>query len=185
MEINIIALLDKYVEYAIIISVSINILVSILGVIPSFFITAANIIFFGFWQGITVSFFGETLGAIITFILYRKGFKNISNKKIDKYPKAKKVIYLKGRKAFLSIFSMRLMPFIPSGIITMLGAIGEISLLSFSISSSIGKIPALLIEGFSVYNIITFTWIGKLILFIFGIVILFLIYYSTISSKDA
>jgi uncharacterized membrane protein YdjX (TVP38/TMEM64 family) len=60
---------------AIFVSIIINIIISILGVVSSFFITAANIGFFGFGNGLLISITGEAIGAIISFYLYRKGLK--------------------------------------------------------------------------------------------------------------
>ena len=68
-------LLQQYPQLAIIISIGISLLIAIIGVVPSFFITSANILFFGFWNGTLISFIGESIGAAIAFILYRKGFK--------------------------------------------------------------------------------------------------------------
>ena len=173
MDVNIINLFQEYKEYALIISILINIVIALLGVVPSYFLTLANLIFFGFWQGVMISFLGEALGAVITFILYRKGFKKIADIKLDKYPKIKNLIYLEGRKAFAAIFSLRLIPFIPSGLVTLGAAIGKVNLFTFSLSSSIGKIPALLLEGYTVYQIIDASWQGILVLLLLGLALLY------------
>jgi len=170
----ILSLFDNNLELAFLISLSLSIIIAIAGVIPSFFVTAANLLFFGLYQGIVISFFGEALGAIIAFILYRKGLKEYSIKTFNNYPVVRKLLLLDGRSAFLSVLSLRLIPFVPSGIITFGAAIGKIPLGLFAISSSIGKLPALILEGYSVYQIITFSLLGKIILSILAI--LFIIY---------
>ncbi|MGO4886546.1 TVP38/TMEM64 family protein [Anaerobacillus sp. MEB173] len=165
---------EDYKRYAIFISIFINIVVAIFGIIPSFFITAANLIFFGFWYGTLLSFVGEALGAIIAFYLYRKGFKRFTVPIVEKYPITQKLLCVQGRNAFYLILSLRLLPFIPSGIVTLLSAMGKVSLLVFAIASTIGKIPALLIEAYSVYQVTQWTWTGKLILILFGLYLLYL-----------
>lgn len=174
MELDLIALFNNYREYAIFISIILNIIIAVLGVIPSFFVTGANIIFFGFWEGILISLIGETFGAIIAFTLYRKGFKRIVTDSITKYPKLVSLTELEGKKAFLAVLSLRLMPFMPSGLITFAAAVGKISVLVFTAASSLGKIPALFIEGFSVYQFISISWEGKLLLVIIALIILWL-----------
>lgn len=174
MELDLIALFNNYREYAIFISIILNIVIAVLGVIPSFFVTGANIIFFGFWEGILISLIGETFGAIIAFTLYRKGFKRIVADSITKYPKLVSLTELEGKKAFLAVLSLRLMPFMPSGLITFAAAVGKISVLVFTAASSLGKIPALFIEGFSVYQFISISWEGKLLLVIIALIILWL-----------
>ena len=155
------------------ISICASILIALLGVVPSVFITAANILFFGFWNGLFISFLGEAIGAGIAFILYRKGFKKRVEKNLDKYPQIKKLINAPDKEAFYLIFSMRLMPFVPSGLITFAAAVGKVSLLNFIIASSIGKIPALLIEGYSVYEITQFGWQGKIILAVIAVALVY------------
>jgi uncharacterized membrane protein YdjX (TVP38/TMEM64 family) len=163
MEEKILYFFNEYENYAILISILINTIVTILGVIPSFFITGANLVFFGFWTGTWVSFVGEALGSIIAFYLYRKGFKTMSQKHLQRYPKIKKLINIKGKDAFNMIFLLRLLP-VPSGLITLAGAIGRISFVLFAIASTVGKFPALLLESYAVYQVTQFEWQGKLIL---------------------
>jgi uncharacterized membrane protein YdjX (TVP38/TMEM64 family) len=101
---------QTYEQYAILISITVSIVVAILGVIPTFFVTAANLLFFGVWKGALISFAGEALGAIVEFYLYRKGIRNMSQRKLDAYPRAKKVINTDGWDAFVLILALRLMP---------------------------------------------------------------------------
>ena len=72
------------------------------------------------------------------------------------------------------IVSLRLIPFIPSGIITFAAAMGKVSMLIFLIASSLGKLPALLIEAYAVYNVTKFNWQGKAILLLAGCYFLYL-----------
>lgn len=165
--------LVNYKEIAVVVSLLLSILISIFGVIPSVFITAANLLVFGFWKGTLISFLGETLGAIVSFFIYRKGFKRYVGKKLDKYPLASKLLGTKGKDAFFLILSLRLLPFVPSGLVTFASAVGKVSLIVFLFASSIGKIPALLIEAYSVKQVTNWTANGKLILSILAIVGLF------------
>ena len=161
---NLLQLFKEYQHLAVLISICISIIIAIAGVVPSIFVTAANILFFGFWYGTLMSFLGEAIGAGIAFLLYRWGFKKTIEKGIDKYPRVKKLINADGKEAFFLIFSLRLIPFVPSGLITFAGAVGKVSFLIFFLASSLGKIPALLIEGYSVYQVTQFNWQGKIIL---------------------
>ncbi|MEO5890336.1 MAG: VTT domain-containing protein, partial [Ferruginibacter sp.] len=160
---------------AVIISLCISVLIAILGVVPSVFVTAANILFFGFWNGTLISFLGESIGAGIAFILYRKGFKKTITKGLDKYPRINKLINAGNKEAFYLVFSLRLIPFVPSGLITFAAAIGKVSLPVFFVASSLGKLPALLMEAWSVYEVTEFGWIGKIIL---AVIALGLIYWA-------
>jgi uncharacterized membrane protein YdjX (TVP38/TMEM64 family) len=155
--------------------------IAVLGLVPSVFITAANILFFGFWEGTLISFLSEALGAIVAFFLYRKGFKKTAHEKLKKFPRLERLIDSEGRTAFLLIISLRLIPFVPSGLVTFAAAIGKVSAITFLLASSIGKAPALLIEAYSVYQVTEFGWQGKLILIITSVLIL---YYGIRSTKN-
>jgi uncharacterized membrane protein YdjX (TVP38/TMEM64 family) len=170
---TVLQLFEQYPQAAIIISLLLSIVVAVLGLVPSFFITAANILFFGFWQGTAISFAGEALGAAVSFLLYRKGFRKTSQKGLERFPKAQQLVNAEGKQAFWLVLSLRLFPFVPSGLITFAAAIGKISFWNFLIASSLGKIPALLIEAYSVYQVTKFGWQGKAILALVGIALIY------------
>ncbi|XWN52333.1 VTT domain-containing protein [Anoxybacillus flavithermus] len=184
MEQQIIALFRTYEPFAFFISIAINIVISILGVVPSVFLTAANLAVFGFWKGTFLSFVGEAVGAIVSFLLYRKGFRKLSETKWLSYPKVKRLLAAEGKEAFLLVVSLRLLPFVPSGIVTFVAAIGRMSLLLFAAASSLGKLPALLLEAYSVYQVMNWTWQGKVILTLLS-VFLFIFTWKKITRKKA
>jgi uncharacterized membrane protein YdjX (TVP38/TMEM64 family) len=156
-------------------SLLISILIAVLGVVPSVFITAANILFFGFWKGTMVSIAGEAIGAFVAFYLYRKGFRHKAGKGLEKYPKIQSLITAEGNRAFYLIFSLRLIPFVPSGLVTLAAAIGKVSPIVFLMASTLGKIPALLLEAWSVNEVTEFSWQGKLVLLLVGLYLVYLV----------
>lgn len=180
------ALLSFFRDYpnlAIISSLAISVLIAVLGVLPSFFITAANILFFGFWEGVLISFLGEALGAVVAFFLYRKGFKKGASAQISKYKTAEALVNAENKKAFWLVLSLRLIPFVPSGLVTFAAAIGQVSALTFLVASSLGKLPALLLEGYAVYQVTEFGWQGKIILTIAALFLLYFVVRQIIGKK--
>ncbi|WP_374722183.1 TVP38/TMEM64 family protein [Peribacillus tepidiphilus] len=176
MEQAVLKIFEESGWFALWFSIGLSILISIAGIVPSVFVTAANITYFGFTKGLIISIAGEALGAIISFYLYRKGLK-----RVNFHSKNKTVVRLqsaKGVEAFLLIIALRIFPFIPSGIVTFAGAGSKMGIINFSIASTIGKIPALLIEAYSVKQVLSWDWQGKLILAISAIVILIVIFFK-------
>jgi len=181
------ALLNFFQDYpnlALVSSLVISILIAVLGVLPSFFITAANILFFGFWPGIAISFAGEAAGAVVAFYLYRKGFKKGAAQKIGKYKTVAALINAENGKAFWLILSLRLVPFVPSGLVTFAAAIGRVTTIIFLIASSIGKLPALLLEGYAVYEVTKFGWQGKVILTVTALIILIIVIQQITKNRN-
>lgn len=169
-------LLENSGLFAVCLSIIINVIISILGVIPSFFITAANINFFGFGNGFLISIIGEAFGAIISFFLYRMGIRKVKTKTTINNKYLKNLEGTEGLEAFMLIIALRIFPFIPSGLVTLISAGSKVGILNFSIASTLGKIPALLIEAYSVQQILKWSWQGKVILGITSIILLAIFY---------
>jgi uncharacterized membrane protein YdjX (TVP38/TMEM64 family) len=172
---QVLTLFREHEQAAILISLLVSIVVAVLGLVPSFFITAANILFFGFWEGTALSLAGEAVGAAVAFFLYRKGFRKASLGALGKFPKVRRLVEMEGREAFMMIMSLRLLPFIPSGLVTFAAAVGNVSAGIFLIASTVGKIPALLIEAYSVAQVAEFGWQGKAILFLAACYLIWLV----------
>ncbi|HEY9576144.1 MAG TPA: VTT domain-containing protein [Pseudobacillus sp.] len=136
-------------------SVSLSIAIAISGVLPSAFITGANIAVFGFEWGLIASIIGEAAGAVVSFILYRRGLKKLSKQFNNKF--LKKLKGTGGMEAVLLVILLRIVPFVPSGAVTLTAALSRMGLLSFSLASTIGKIPSLFIEAYSVKRIFELT----------------------------
>lgn len=136
---------QAYPEWAVLISLLVSTVVAILGLVPSYFVTAANIGFFGPWLGGFLSWFGEAFGAAVAFVLYRKGWTSVQTR-LTLPQKIKALATLNGWNAMRMVFLLRLMPLMPSGLVTLAAATSQISFVGFVMSSSLGKIPALVLE---------------------------------------
>lgn len=176
---------QQHPDLALAASLFISVIIAVLGLVPSFFVTAANLLFFGFWPGIFVSFGGEALGAVVAFYLYRKGFKKRTTHQLERHKRIKRLLEAEGGQAFWLIFSLRLIPFVPSGVVTFAAAVGRVSVLTFLFSSSLGKLPALLLEGYAVYQVTEFTWQGKAILTLAAFALLFYVLRQIYSGRKA
>lgn len=170
----VIDLFQQYREAAVLVSILLNIAISILGVVPSVFLTAANIVVFGPVGGTAISALGEAAGAAVSFFLYRKGFRRWVSTKLSDTRWTETVLTAKGKDAFLLIIGLRVLPFVPSGLVTFAAAIGSVGAITFIAASTIGKIPALLIEAYSVYQVTEWTVQGKLILIVFSFIVIYL-----------
>lgn len=149
-EIWLTGLLTSYRGLAIPVSLLIEVVIAVLGVIPSFFITAANVAVFGIWWGTVLSIAGESLGAVVAFLLYRKGLDRLAGGKGGFAASLEKRMTQLSEapegRAFLLVLAFRLLPYMPSGAVTLGAAGGRMRAWSFTLSSTLGKIPALAVE---------------------------------------
>lgn len=139
---------------AIPISFLISICIALVGVLPSVFITGANILFFGPVNGFAISLLGETIGAYITFIIYRLGVKKRAEKFSVKHKLVSRIINSEGKKAGLLICQGRIIPFIPSGFITLAAAISNVNAIIFMVATLVGKAPSIALEALVSHDII-------------------------------
>ncbi|WP_079507240.1 TVP38/TMEM64 family protein [Mesobacillus jeotgali] len=170
---------------AMLISLSVSITISVLGIIPSAFVTAANILYFGFGGGLVLSIAGEAAGAIISFFLYRKGIRKLGQK-INNHKPTKVLERLKrtaGPEAFVLVILLRLFPFAPSGLVTLAASYSKMGAPAFMVSSTIGKIPALLIEAYSVKTLLGWKTEYQLAMAIFAIAAGVCYYYWTTKKR--
>ncbi|MFS0646109.1 TVP38/TMEM64 family protein [Siminovitchia sp. 179-K 8D1 HS] len=154
---------------ATVISIILNIFVAVSGIFPSAPITAGNIIFFGFKIGVLMSIIGEAAGAIVSFLLYRKGLSKLLIHDKVKNRLLIRLKYTHGVEAVFLVLVLRVLPFIPSGAVTLAAAFSQMRLFSFSIASTLGKIPSLFIEAYSVDRVLKLTveWQIGIVLFLF------------------
>lgn len=122
-----------------------NIALGALGFIPSLLITPINLDRFGLVGGSVLSVSGEILGALFGFWLYRYGAKHIPlawrRHRWFQFFQHQQVTTV-----FWSVLVLRLVPFVPSGVVTAGAAVTKISTPSFFIASSLGKLPAVALE---------------------------------------
>ncbi|MGI1805683.1 TVP38/TMEM64 family protein [Exiguobacterium sp. TDN 0502] len=154
MEQHVIQTFELFGPFAPFISVLVGVVVSVLGVLPSTFVTAANLVYFGLWMGTLLSFIGEVLGAGCAFLLYRRGLRYALRRPLPvRFVRLQQKLQAqKGRKAFLTILLLRLLPFVPSGIVNIVSAASGVSVLLFLTASTLGKIPAMLLEVLAVHQ---------------------------------
>ena len=93
---------------------------------------------------------------------------------MEKYKAAEALLNADNKKAFWIIFSLRLIPVLPSGIVTFTSAMGRASLLTFIVAGALGKLPSLLLEGYAAMQVTEFSWQGKLIATLIGLAFLYL-----------
>lgn len=130
-----------------------NLGIGAIGFVPSFFITAININSLGLILGSILTFIGEIFGALIGFHLYRWGFSKIRpawiNHSIFKTIKSSPPTYV-----FTLIILFRMLPFVPSGLVTAGASLTSFNGWRFMVASSIGKIPAVILEVAAVFGVL-------------------------------
>jgi uncharacterized membrane protein YdjX (TVP38/TMEM64 family) len=175
---------EEYPNIAILSAFVFSVVIAFIGLIPSFVITAANIHFFGFWEGIVITFLGEAIGVLLAFMLYRKGFKKGVMHRLEKHPRAKALLEASPKDAFWLIFSLRLVPLVPAGLVTFTAAMGRISAIGFVAAGMMGKLPSLFLEAFAVLKVMHIHRRERIIVLVTAaVILLFFVVRHIIRSK--
>lgn len=132
--------------YAWLVSFIIITFINISAVLPNIFMLAATGIIFGVVEGTIISWAAESLGVIISFALMRYFFRDYAHQVIVHSNALKKVEDFSGNNGFKIMLVARSIPFVPSGIITALGAVSGIKLKDYVGATLIGKLPSAWIE---------------------------------------
>lgn len=135
--------LSSFGIWAAAVSFFIDVMINILGFLPSIFISAANGLVFGLFWGIIISWIGETVGVLISFWLMRTLFMGMAVKMIEKSARLAKIEKYSSWKAMAVA---RAIPYAPNGLITALAAFSGISYRDYIIGSLIGKLPSVAVE---------------------------------------
>lgn len=170
--------------WAILVSLLLNILISILGVVPSLFLSGANAVVFGIITGFWISLLGEVLGAAVSFWLYRFGSGKVNLIRNKAWKWHRTMNQASRGKRWVGLLIARLTPFLPSGLITFAASISQMSFWDFLIATILGKAPSIALETLVGHDLILIHQnFPRLILSLLFIAALFLIFRQKIKIK--
>lgn len=152
----IVEILRSYGMWAMAVSAVLNILINILGFLPSIFISTANGVVFGIIPGVIISWLSESAGVIISFWLMRGLLRRAAERIIAQYCYLKKVDEFSGANGFKMMLLARALPYFPSGIITAVGAVSSIRFQDYALATLLGKLPATALEVLIGHDVVTY-----------------------------
>lgn len=117
---------------------------------------------YGPLMGALISWTAASLASVIVFLLARYLFQKQGRAYLSKYEKLEKLQAAIEKNPFLTILLARLIPIIPQAVVNVIPAITSIPVVTFTIASALGKIPAMLLFAFIGSNL--FAGTSKLVL---------------------
>ena len=143
---TVISWLKQFGVWAVLVSLLLNIAISILGVVPTLLLSGANAVVFGMIPGFIISLLGEGLGAVISFFLYRWGIQKIKAVRSENWIWLQRLNEASRGRRMILLLIARITPLIPSGVITFAAAISSMKFLDFIIITFLGKAPSIAME---------------------------------------
>lgn len=142
--------------YAMLVSFLLIVFINTVAVLPNIFILAANGVIFGVVRGTLVSWLAESVGVIFSFILMRYLFHGFAQSVIVRSNALKRIDEFSGHKGFRVMLMARCIPYLPSGVITALGAVSSITLADYIMATFLGKLPSAWIEVTLGHDLLSF-----------------------------
>lgn len=112
--------------------------------LPLFLIAGANGFIFGVVWGIVITMVGAMMGSTIAFYLARLLARDYIIRRLNHHY-IKKVDEMSGHRGAKVVFLARLIPVVPSSLISYLAGLSKMSFLGFFLASVFGKLPEIVI----------------------------------------
>lgn len=128
----------------IVVSILLMILQTLFTPLPLFLLAGANGFIFGLWYGIVITLSGSMIGSTIAFYLARGFARGL----VYRYLKAAymaRVERMSCNEGPWMVFMARLIPIIPSSIISYVAGLSKMAFKGFFIATAIGKLPEIVI----------------------------------------
>lgn len=138
-----IAYLKSFGIYAVFVSFFIDVVINIVGFLPSIFISAANGLLFGLFWGVIISWLAETVGVIISFYAMRTLFRGMAMNIINKSKTLQKI---DSYDSWEAIAAARAIPYMPNGLVTAVSALSSMHFRHYAFGCLVGKLPSTAIE---------------------------------------
>lgn len=138
--------LKSFGSSAIVVSFLVLVVFNTVGFLPNFFLFAANGMLFGIVGGTALSWAGECVGAVLGFYLMRTTIREYALSALDRAGYLCQVDDFSSHKGFRAVLLTRMLPYIPSGLITAASALSCISFRDYFWATVLGKLPSSLIE---------------------------------------
>lgn len=140
---GLIAYLKSFGVWAVFVSFFIDVVINIVGFLPSIFISTANGLIFGLFWGTIISWLAETTGVVISFWAMRVLFRTMAMHLIEK---SRMLTKLDQYKSWKAVALARAIPYMPNGLVTAVSALSSMPFEHHLLGSLIGKLPSVALE---------------------------------------
>lgn len=156
------------------VSIVLSVAMTFTMVIPFILISAANGLVFGLIWGTVVSWLGEVIGAVVAFTVYRYWLRPSVLRRFGQTKQWYYVDKISGVHGFKTVLTARILPVIPSGILTAAASVSAISFGDFFWATLLGKIPSVFVKVLIGHDFLYFERYANRLLW--GLLILLLLY---------
>jgi uncharacterized membrane protein YdjX (TVP38/TMEM64 family) len=140
------AYLRSYGAYAMIFGIMAIILQTFIPFSPFILIAGANVLVFGFMNGLIINYISACVGALLAFLFARYLGRDWVERKMARFPAMRQFNIRMETEGFFYILLGRLISFFPSSIVNYGGGISKVKLRDFISATLLGKFPIIFME---------------------------------------
>lgn len=140
---GLIVYLQSFGVWAVFVSFFIDVVINIVGFLPSIFISTANGLIFGLFWGTVISWLAETVGVVISFWAMRVLFRTMAMHIIAR---SRTLSRLDQYESWEAVAFARAIPYMPNGLVTAVSALSSMPFERHLLGSLIGKLPSVALE---------------------------------------
>jgi len=130
-------------HWAVLISIVVMIIQTIATPVPLFLVAGANGFIFGIAWGVVITLVGALLGSTVAFFMARFLARDFFTRRLSKYmPQVEEMSRKSGVRV---VFLARLVPILPSSVISYAAGLSRMSFKGFFLASVFGKLPEIII----------------------------------------
>lgn len=145
--------LQSFGAWAVAVSFFIDVVINIVGFLPSIFISTANGLIFGLFWGTIISWLAETTGVVISFWAMRVLFRTMAMHIIKK---SRTLSKLEQYETWQAVAAARAIPYMPNGLVTAISALSSMPFERHLLGSLVGKLPSVALEVCLGHDIVNF-----------------------------
>lgn len=172
--VQIAAYIRSFGGWAVLVSISLSIVMTFGLIVPFVLIAAVNGLVFGLGWGTVVSWAGEVIGALIAFAFYRYYFRPSVIRHYAHTEHWRHVEKISGEHGFKMLLLARILPLVPSGLLTAAASVSTISFSDFAWATILGKLPSVFAKVLIGHDLIYFA--NYKMRFILGVLCIGLLY---------
>ena len=150
---GLIVYLQSFGIWAAFVSFFIDVVINIVGFLPSIFISTANGLIFGLFWGTVISWLAETTGVVISFWAMRVLFRTMAMHIISR---SKTLSRLDQYETWQAVAAARAIPYMPNGLVTAISALSSMPFERHLLGSLVGKLPSVALEVCLGHDIVNF-----------------------------
>lgn len=115
--------------------------------VPFFVVAGANVLVFGLWQGMAMTYAMTVLGALLAFVMARSGARGFVQRRVERSARLARLNRMLEQHGFAAVLLGRLLFVVPSIAVNWISGLSSMRFSHFLFATLLGKLPVVILES--------------------------------------